>query len=109
MKKFLALAVVAVCVLSLPLLAAEAKKADHQGPMWATGTITAWDTATKSMKMKDESGKEMSMNVSDKAQVHGTAKVGEMAKVAYRMHENTMMAMQVFVGKENMEKAGMDH
>lgn len=109
MKKFLALAVVAAFVLAIPALAGEEKKADKGNMMWAKGTITAWDDATKMMKVKDEAGKEMSITWNDKTKVHGTAKVGEMVKVEFTKEKDMMMATHVFVGKENMEKAGMDH
>src|SRR5437867_8750794 len=107
MKKMLALAVVAAFVIAIPALAAEHKTANKE--MWAKGTITAWDDATKTMKVKDEAGKEMSITWNANTKVQGTGKVGEMVKVGYRMEKETMMAVQVFVGKENMEKAGMDH
>jgi hypothetical protein len=95
-------------VIALPAIAGTAKKADHSG-MSAKGTITAWDDATKTMKVKDESGKEMSITWNDQTKVMGTAKVGEMVKVEFKKEKDTMMATHVIVGKENIEKAGMDH
>src|SRR6266850_7198310 len=107
MKKFLALAVVAAFVLALPALADTTKKSEKHG-MWAKGTITAWDDATKTVKVKDESGKEMSITWNDQTKVTGTAKVGEMVKVEYKKEKDMMMATHVIIGKENIEKAGMD-
>jgi|SRR5258706_11384175 len=108
MKKFLALAAVAAFVLALPALAATPAKG-AKPEMWATGTITSWDDAIKTMKVKDEAGKEMSITWNEKTKVQGSAKVGEMVKVEFKKEKDTMLATHVFVGKENMDKAGMDH
>jgi len=108
MKKVLALAVVAAFVFAIPALAGNDKKSEH-GMMWAKGTITSMDEASKMMKVKDESGKEMSITWNEKTKMDGAAKVGEMVKVSYKMEKESMMATHVIVGKENIEKAGMDH
>jgi hypothetical protein len=51
----------------------------------------------------------MSITWNADTKVMGAGKVGEMVKVGFKKEKDTMMATQVFVGKENMEKAGMAH
>jgi|SRR6266850_4177526 len=108
MKKMIALAVVAAFLIAIPALAGEEKKME-KGEMWAKGTITAWDDATKMMKVNDGSGKEMTISWNENTKVQGTAKIGEMVKVGFKKEKDMMMATHVYVGKENIEKAGMDH
>jgi maltose-binding protein MalE len=86
MRKFLALAIVAAFVLCIPAFAAETKtaqtkaaeKTDH-----AHGTITAWDEAGKTFKVKDKAGKEWDFSWNEKTKVVGTPKVGETVSLHY--------------------------
>jgi hypothetical protein len=104
MKKFFALAIVAAIVLALPALAGEMKKTDKAE--MAKGTISAWDDATKTFKVKEESGTEWTFAMMDKSEVHGTAKVGETVMVKYTKDEaGKMWAHHVFVGKDEIAKA----
>jgi hypothetical protein len=46
--------------------------------------------------------------MNDKTMVHGQAKVGEMVKLEYmKDKEGKATATHVYVGKEEMDKAGM--
>src|SRR5262245_2319539 len=98
MKKFLALAVVAAFAVAVPALAAQTKpaeKADH-----AHGTITAWDDATKTFKVKDKAGKETEYSMNDQTKVTGTPKVGEMVNLQYtKDKDGKAWATHVTVGK----------
>lgn len=109
MRKLLALAVVTAFVFALPALAGDEQKAEKaMKGSWAKGTISAWDEATKTLKVKEENGKEMTFTMNDKTMVHGQAKVGEMVKLEYmKDKEGKPTATHVYVGKEEMDKAGM--
>ena len=105
MRKLLALCVVAVFTMGLTAYAAQTKpmveKGDH-----AKGTITAWDDATKTFKVKDKNGKEWDFAWNDSTQVHGTPKVGEMVKLEYtKDKDGKAWASHVWAGKEEIEKA----
>lgn len=104
MRKFLALAVVAAFALSMPALAAQTKpaeKGDH-----AKGTITAWDDASKTMKVKDKNGKEWEFMWNDQTKVTGTPKVGEMVNLQYmKDKDGKSVATHVTVTKTETAKA----
>ncbi len=103
MKKLFALAIVCALVLAMPALAGDEKKMEKGE--WAKGTITAWDDATKTMKVKDDSGKEWSFAWNDKTMVHGKAAVGEMVKLEFtKDKDGKPWATHVYVGKEEISK-----
>src|SRR5262245_9460096 len=78
---------------------APAQKASKTEPDMVKGTITAWDDATKTFKVKDESGQEHSMMWDASTKVHGTARVGEHVKVSTKMENGQMMATQIHIGE----------
>ena len=104
MRKMLALAIVAAFTLGVAAYADQTKpmaKGDH-----AKGTITAWDDASKTFKVKDKNGKEWDFSWNEATKVHGTPKVGEVVKLDYtKDKDGKSWATHVFVGKEEVEKA----
>jgi len=103
MRKFLAFAALAAFVICVPALAAQTKpaeKADH-----AHGTITAWDDASKTFKVKDKSGKESDFSWNDQTKVTGTPKVGEMVSLQYtKDKDGKAWATHITVGKTEAAK-----
>ena len=103
MRKFVALAIVAAFALCVPAFAAQTKpaeKADH-----AHGTITVWDDATKTFKVKDKNGKEWEFAWNDQTKVTGTPKVGEMVSLQYtKDKDGKALASHVTVGKTETAK-----
>jgi hypothetical protein len=81
MKKLFALAVAGTVVLLLPTFAGASENWIDKPNV--SGTITAWDDATKQATIKDSAGKEISFGWNEKALAAGTPKVGELASVAY--------------------------
>jgi len=104
MRKLMTLGIVAAFALSMTAFAAQTKpmeKSDH-----AKGTITAWDDATKTFKVKDKNGKEWDFSWNESTQVHGTPKVGEVVKLQYSKDaDGKSMASHIWAGKEEVEKA----
>lgn len=105
MKRLLALSVAAIFALGVTAFAADAQTKAMAKGEHAKGTITAWDEATRTMKVKDKDGKEWAFEWNDKTMVHGTPKVGEMVKLEYsKDKDGRMWATHVYVGKEEIEK-----
>jgi hypothetical protein len=103
MKKLLSLASVATFILALPALAGDEKMDKSE---WAKGTISAWDDAGKTFKVKDDAGKEWSFTRKETCQLHGTAKTGEPTMVEFTKDEDgKAWAHHVYVGKDEIAKA----
>jgi hypothetical protein len=105
MKKFLALAIVAAFALGIPALAAQTKpaaaKADH-----AHGTITAWDEAGKTFKVKDKNGKEWDFSWNEQTKLNGAPKVGDSVSLVYtKDKDGKAWANHITVGKTEAPKA----
>ena len=111
MKKLLTVAMLTAVSLGVALAAStESKEPVKPEPHWVSGTITAWDAATKSVNVKDDSGKEMDIAGNADTKVSGTPKVGEVVKVKYKTDKDgKSWATHVFAGKEEIEKADKKH
>ena len=91
--------------LAVPVLASQTQPAAKPG--WARGTITAWDEGSKSLKIKGDDGQETALVWDKDTKVHGSAKVGEPAKVKHKKDKDgRLLATHIYVGKEEMDKAG---
>jgi len=102
MKKLIALAIVAAFALGVPALAAQTKPAAEKMDKGehAHGTITAWDDATKTFKVKDKNGKEWDFSWNESTKVTGTPKVGEMVSLQYtKGADGKAMASKVTVSE----------
>ena len=98
MKKLIALAIVAAFALGVPALAAQTKPAEKGEH--AHGTITAWDDATKTFKVKDKNGKEWDFSWNESTKVTGTPKVGEMVSLQYmKDKDGKAMASKITVSE----------
>jgi len=108
MKRILTTAAVAALLFSGIALAGQTKPMSSPEPGWAQGTITAWDDAAKTFKVKDDDGKEWSFTWNDESKVMGTPAVGEMVRLKYKKgKDDKTIATHLYIGKEQMEKAGM--
>lgn len=106
MRKLMVMAVAAMLLVGFAAYAVDTQtKAMDKGDR-AKGTITAWDEATKTFKVKDKDGKEWAFEWNDKTMLHGSPKVGEMVKLEYsKGADGKMWATHVYVGKEEIEKS----
>jgi cobalamin-dependent methionine synthase I len=99
MKKLIAMAVAVILVLGGSTLASA--HSTHKGAPHVSGTITAWDDATKQVTVKDSTGKEHSLTWNDQTKVEGAPKVGEHASVTYtKEKDGKMMATHIHVGEK---------
>lgn len=107
-KKLFALAVVALLMTAATALAndPQTQRAANPDPEWIDGTIVTWDDATKNFKVKDSTGKEISLTMDANTKVHGTGKVGEPVRVKTKKdRDGNVMATQIFIGREQIDKA----
>ena len=108
MRKFLALAIVAAFVLGIPALAAETKTAQTKAAVKtnnAHGTITAWDDASKTFKVKDKAGKEWDFSWNEKTKIVGTGKVGETVSLHYmKDKDGKAVASHITIGSPGTAK-----
>ena len=104
MKKLIAFAAAAALVLLLPTLASA--KGTKKSPPHTSGTIAAWNEATKVVTVKDSAGKEHSFTWNEKTKVTGTPKVGEQVKVVYaKDKDGKMWATEIHVGAPSGQTA----
>jgi hypothetical protein len=59
------------------------------------GTVSAYDEAAKSLKLKDSKGKEHDFSLTTATVLSGTAKVGEHAVVAYMIKDGKNIATSI--------------
>ncbi len=103
-RKLIAFVAAAALVLLLPTLAAA--KGTKKAAPHASGTITAWNEATKELTVKDSAGKEETFTWNEKTKVMGAPKVGEHVKVAYmKDKDGKMWATEIHVGAPSAHKA----
>lgn len=105
MKRAITIGLLLALALAVPALASQTQPASKPG--WAQGTITSWDEASKSFKLKGDDGKETALIWDGDTKVHGTAKVGELAKVKHKANKDgQLVATDIYVGKAEIDKAG---
>jgi hypothetical protein len=62
------------------------------------GTVSAYDEATKALKVKDAAGKEHEFLLTTATVVKGTIKVGEKATVRYMIKDGKNVATSIRIG-----------
>jgi hypothetical protein len=99
MRKLVAVAVAAILLIVFPTLGLAKEAHKGTGTPHVSGTITAWDDATKQGTVTDSANKQTTFGWNDQTKVEGTPKVGEHASVSYTKDASgKRMATHIHIG-----------
>jgi hypothetical protein len=100
MKKLIAIALLATVAALVPALADETRERNAERDARRTrGTVSSWDDASKTFRVKSDTGEEIVLTWNERTQIEGTPRVGTTVRVKFRKdRDGKVWAVRVAAG-----------